>query len=163
MLAAELTETTRLYARCAARIEPEWIEAVAGERVERDYFDPHWDRQRGEVVASERVTLYGLPSCRAGRFRTAASIPASRARYSCARRSCPASSTRPAPFLAHNRALLEDVAKLEHKARRAGRAGRRRGARVVYAERVPAEVHSARRVRSMAARGGGAPIRACCT
>jgi ATP-dependent helicase HrpA len=60
VLAAELVETTRLYARCAARIEPEWVEAVAGERVTRDYFDPHWDRERGEVVASERVTLYGL-------------------------------------------------------------------------------------------------------
>ena len=60
VLAAELVETTRLYARCAAKIEPEWVEAVAGDRVTRDYFEPHWDTERGEVVASERVTLFGL-------------------------------------------------------------------------------------------------------
>ena len=60
MLAAELTETTRLYARCAARIEPEWIEQVAGDLVDKTWFDPRWDEERGEVVASERVALYGL-------------------------------------------------------------------------------------------------------
>ncbi len=60
ILAAELTETTRLYARCAAKIEPDWIEEVAGDRVTRDYFEPHWEDKRGEVVASERVQLYGL-------------------------------------------------------------------------------------------------------
>ena len=60
VLAAELVETSRLFARVAARVEPEWIEEVAGERVTRDYFEPHWDEQRGEVVASERVQLYGL-------------------------------------------------------------------------------------------------------
>ena len=61
VLAAELTETTRLYARCAASIEPEWIEAVAGDRVTRDYFDAHWEAKRGEVVASERVKLMTPP------------------------------------------------------------------------------------------------------
>src|SRR6266705_1227720 len=60
VLAAELTETTRLYARCAAKIEPEWVEAAAGGLVDKTYFDPHWDRERGEVVASERVSLFGL-------------------------------------------------------------------------------------------------------
>ena len=60
ILAAELTETSRLFARCAAKVEPEWIEEVAGDRVTRDYFEPHWEEKRGEVVASERVQLYGL-------------------------------------------------------------------------------------------------------
>ena len=60
ILAAELTETSRLFARCAARVEPEWIEEVAGERVTRDHFEPHWEEKRGEVVASEKVSLYGL-------------------------------------------------------------------------------------------------------
>ena len=60
VLAAELVETSRLFARCAAKIEPEWIETVAGDRVTRDYFEPRWDIERGEVVASERVQLYGL-------------------------------------------------------------------------------------------------------
>src|SRR5436189_77497 len=60
VLAAELTETTRLYARCAAKIEPEWIEEVAGDLVSKTHFDPRWDKDRGEVVAYERVTLFGL-------------------------------------------------------------------------------------------------------
>jgi ATP-dependent helicase HrpA len=59
-LAAELTDTTRLYARCAARVEPEWIEQSAGPLLERSYFDPQWDAARGEVIAAERVALYGL-------------------------------------------------------------------------------------------------------
>ena len=59
-MAAELTETARLYARCAAKIEPAWLEAAAGHLVKRHYFDPHWDRQRAMVNAYERVTLYGL-------------------------------------------------------------------------------------------------------
>src|SRR4029453_17232273 len=60
ILAAELTETSRLFARCAANVEPEWIEEVAGDRVARDHFEPHWEEKRGEVIASERVSLYGL-------------------------------------------------------------------------------------------------------
>ena len=52
ILAAELTETSRLFARCAARVEPEWIEEVAGDRVTRDHFEPHWEERRGEVVAA---------------------------------------------------------------------------------------------------------------
>ncbi len=60
VVASELVETTRLYARCVGRVEPDWIEAAAGERVTRDYFEPRWDEGRGEVVASMRVQLYGL-------------------------------------------------------------------------------------------------------
>jgi ATP-dependent helicase HrpA len=60
VVAAELVETTRLYARCAARIEPEWVEAAAGDLVKRHYFDPHWEKERAWVAAYERVTLYGL-------------------------------------------------------------------------------------------------------
>jgi len=60
VVAAELTETARLYARSVAKIEPEWIEAVAGHLVRRHYFDPYWDRDRAMVYAYERVTLYGL-------------------------------------------------------------------------------------------------------
>ena len=80
VLAAELVETSRLYARCAAKIEPEWIEAVAGDRVTRDYFEPHWDAERGEVVASERVQLYGLTLVPRRRVSFGAHRPEGRAR-----------------------------------------------------------------------------------
>ena len=61
VVAAELVETNRLYARDAARIEPAWVEGVAGHVVLRQYSEPRWDRRRAAAVATERVTLYGLP------------------------------------------------------------------------------------------------------
>jgi ATP-dependent helicase HrpA len=61
VVVAELVETSRLYGRTAARIQPEAVERVAGDLVQRTYSEPHWDAQRGEVMAHERVTLYGLP------------------------------------------------------------------------------------------------------
>lgn len=60
VMAAELVETARLYARTVARIEPEWVEPLAARLVSRQYFDPHWEKDRGMVMAYERVTLYGL-------------------------------------------------------------------------------------------------------
>ncbi|HEX4394022.1 MAG TPA: ATP-dependent RNA helicase HrpA [Mycobacterium sp.] len=61
VMVAELVETSRLYGRTAARIQPEVVERVAGDRVQRTYSEPHWDAERGEVMAYERATLYGLP------------------------------------------------------------------------------------------------------
>src|ERR1700754_88568 len=61
IVVADLVETSRLYGRTAARIQPEDVERVATHLVQRTYSEPHWDAQRGAVMAYERVTLYGLP------------------------------------------------------------------------------------------------------
>ncbi len=61
IVVADLVETSRLYGRIAARIEPEPLERIAGDLVQRTYSEPHWDAQRGAAMAYERVTLYGLP------------------------------------------------------------------------------------------------------
>jgi ATP-dependent helicase HrpA len=61
VVVAELVETSRLYGRTAARVQPEVVERVAGDLVQRTFSEPHWDAKRGEVMAYERVTLYGLP------------------------------------------------------------------------------------------------------
>jgi ATP-dependent helicase HrpA len=61
VVVAELVETSRLYGRTGARTQPEAVERVAGDLVQRTYSEPHWDAGRGEVMAYERVTLYGLP------------------------------------------------------------------------------------------------------
>ncbi len=61
VMAAELVETTRLWARVVARIEPEWVEPLAGHLVQRTFSEPRWDARRGAVMASEKVTLYGVP------------------------------------------------------------------------------------------------------
>ncbi len=60
IIAAELVETTRMYARTVAQIEPEWIEKVAGDLCKRSFFEPHWEKKPAAVMAYERLTLYGL-------------------------------------------------------------------------------------------------------
>ncbi|WP_296298441.1 ATP-dependent RNA helicase HrpA [Rheinheimera sp.] len=60
VMSAELVETSRLYARTLAKIEPEWIEPLAQHLVNRSYAEPHWEKKRGAVIAYEQVTLYGL-------------------------------------------------------------------------------------------------------
>lgn len=60
-MAAELVETSRLYARSVAQIQPEWVEEAAPHLLNRQYSEPHWEKRRGQVAAYERVTLFGLP------------------------------------------------------------------------------------------------------
>ncbi|MGH8661620.1 MAG: ATP-dependent RNA helicase HrpA [Burkholderiales bacterium] len=118
VVAAELVETTRLYARCAARIEPEWVEAAAGDLVTRHYFDPHWERERAHVTAYERVTLYGLTLVPRRPVHYGPINP-KEARVVFIRGALVAGEydTR-APFLASNRGLVKEIEALEHKARR---------------------------------------------
>jgi ATP-dependent helicase HrpA len=61
VMAAELVETTRLWARIVARVDPRWVEELAGHLLRRTYSEPHWEKKRGAVMAWERVTLYGVP------------------------------------------------------------------------------------------------------
>ena len=60
-MVAELVETSRLWGRIAARIDPEWIEPIAQHLLKRSYSEPHWEKAQGAVMATEKVTLYGLP------------------------------------------------------------------------------------------------------
>lgn len=60
LMAAELVETTKLYARMVAKIEPDWIEPLAGHLIKKNHFEPHWEKKRGQVVAFEQITLYGM-------------------------------------------------------------------------------------------------------
>ncbi|MDR1529528.1 MAG: ATP-dependent RNA helicase HrpA [Burkholderiales bacterium] len=118
LLAAELTETSRLFARCAAKIEPEWVEAVAGDLVNRDYYDPHWDEKRGEVSGFERVRLYGLTLV--GKRRVSFNRVAPSVAHEVFVREVLVHGrlrTR-GKFLAHNMKLIEEISALEHKARR---------------------------------------------
>ncbi|MBU0920466.1 ATP-dependent RNA helicase HrpA [Stutzerimonas kunmingensis] len=60
LMAAELVETTKLFARMVAKIEPDWIEPLADHLIKKNHFEPHWEKKRGQVVAYEQVTLYGM-------------------------------------------------------------------------------------------------------
>ncbi|MES2354193.1 MAG: ATP-dependent RNA helicase HrpA [Pseudomonadota bacterium] len=118
LVAAELTETNRLYARCVAKVEPEWIEAAGLHLVKRHYFDPHWEKAAGQVVAFERITLYGL-TINPKRKVHYGSINPTEAREIFIRAALVAGEWETkAPFLIHNIKLTREVEALEHKARR---------------------------------------------
>src|ERR671912_2322189 len=61
VMAAELVETSRLWARTVAGVDPAWVEAAAGDLVTRTYSEPHWSKRRGAAVATEQVSLFGVP------------------------------------------------------------------------------------------------------
>ena len=142
VLAAELVETSRLYARCVARIEPEWVEAVAGDRVTRDYFEPRWDAERGEVVASERVQLYGLTLVPRRRVSFGNVNPKIAREIFIREALVPGALATRGAFLAHNRRLVAEIAELEHKARRQDVLVDDEAIAAFYATRLPERVHS---------------------
>ena len=118
VMAAELVETARLYARCVAKIEPEWIEPAAQGLVHRHYFDPHWEKDRAMVVAFERVTLYGLTIVPKRRVHYGP-IDRAAAREIFIRRALAAGEfVTQAKFFEHNHRLVKEVQELEHKARK---------------------------------------------
>ncbi|HET9255028.1 MAG TPA: ATP-dependent RNA helicase HrpA [Pseudonocardiaceae bacterium] len=118
VMAAELVETSRLWGRMAARIEPQWVEPLAGHLVKRDYSEPHWERRCGAVMAYEKVTLYGIPLV-TGREITYGKIDPELCRELFIRHALVEGDwdTRHEFFHA-NRALLDDAAELERRARR---------------------------------------------
>jgi ATP-dependent helicase HrpA len=118
VMAAELVETTRLWGRICAKIEPEWVESLAGHLVKRRYAEPHWERKRGAVVAYETVTLYGVPLV-SGRKVDYARIEPELCRELFIRHALVEGDwdTHHAFFHA-NRKRLGEVEELEHRARR---------------------------------------------
>ncbi|HVN11178.1 MAG TPA: ATP-dependent RNA helicase HrpA [Kineosporiaceae bacterium] len=118
VMAAELVETSRLFARECARIEPGWVEPLAHHLVRRSYSDPHWEARRGSVVATEKVTLYGVPIV-AARAVPYGGIDPELSRELFVRHALVEGDWRTGhTFFAENRALLEDVEDLENRARR---------------------------------------------
>ncbi|HFC8501422.1 TPA: DUF3418 domain-containing protein [Neisseria oralis] len=118
VMAAELVETTKLYARDVAAIQPEWIEQEAPHLVRYHYFEPHWEQKRGEVVASERVTLYGL-TVLPRRPVSYGRIAPEEAREIFIRSALVAQECDlKADFFVHNKKLIKEITELEHKARK---------------------------------------------
>ena len=118
VMAAELTETSKLYARDVAIIDPEWIEDEAPHLMRYHYFEPHWERKRGEVVASERVTLYGL-TVLPRRPVAYAKVAPDEARELFIRGALVAQECDlQAAFFVHNKKLIKEVIDLENKSRK---------------------------------------------
>ena len=118
LVAAELVETTRLFGRGLAAIEPQWLPGIAGHLLKKQLLEPHWEKKAAEVVALERATLYGIVVYNNRRVNFGRVDPAA-AREIFIREALVAGEweTR-LPFLAHNGKLIAQVQELEHKARR---------------------------------------------
>ncbi|WP_329533471.1 ATP-dependent RNA helicase HrpA [Streptomyces sp. NBC_01450] len=118
VMSAELVETSRLWARVNARIEPEWIEPLAEHLLKRTYSEPHWEKDQAAVMAYEKVTLYGVPIV-AQRKVNYGRIDPETSRDLFIRNALVEGDWRTHhKFFADNRKLLTEVEELEHRARR---------------------------------------------
>ncbi|RZE22452.1 ATP-dependent RNA helicase HrpA [Streptomyces albidoflavus] len=142
LMSAELVETSRLWARVNARIEPEWVEPLAGHLVKRTYSEPHWEKDQAAVVAYEKVTLYGVPIV-AHRKVNYGRIDPEVSRDLFIRNALVEGDWRTHhQFFAANRKLLTEVEELEHRARRRDIMVDDETLFDFYDQRVPAEVVS---------------------
>ncbi|WP_408003856.1 ATP-dependent RNA helicase HrpA [Puerhibacterium puerhi] len=144
VMAGELVETSRLWARDVARIQPEWAEELAGELVKRTYSDPHWSTKQGAAIATEKVLLYGIPIV-ADRPVLYAKVDPEAAREMFLRHALVQGEwTTHHAFFAENRRLLEEAEQVEARSRRRGLVASEDDLFAFYDERVPASVVSAR-------------------
>jgi len=118
IMAAEITETTRLYARCVARIEPEWLEDIGAHLVRRHQYEPHWEKKPARVAAFERATLYGILLYAQRRIHYGPLDPEEARRIFIRQALVEGEYETRAPFFQHNRKLIHDIETLEHKSRR---------------------------------------------
>ncbi|MFC9896315.1 ATP-dependent RNA helicase HrpA [Nocardia sp. NPDC127579] len=144
VMAAELVETSRLWGRMAARVEPEWAEQLAGDLVKRTYSEPHWSSKRGAARAYERVTLYGIPLV-VSRPVDYGRIDPEVSRELFLRHALVQGEWQTKhEFFHRNRELLDDVADLEHRARRRDILVDDEVLYEFYDQRVPADIVSVR-------------------
>lgn len=140
IFAGEIVETSRLFARTLADVEPEWIEAAAGDLVRRHAGDPRWEKRRGEVVASERGTLYGLTLYK-DRSVLYSRYDAVAAREVFIREGLvPGEIETRGAFLSHNQRLVREIRELEHKTRRPDVLVDDEQIFAFYDEKLPADV-----------------------
>ncbi|QHC20294.1 ATP-dependent RNA helicase HrpA [Streptomyces sp. GS7] len=142
VMSAELVETSRLWARVNARIEPEWLEPLAQHLVKRNYSEPHWEQKMAAVMAYERVTLYGVPIV-AQRKVNYGRIDPEVSRDLFIRHALVEGDWRTHhQFFHDNRKLLGEVEELEHRARRRDILVDDETLFDFYDQRIPADVVS---------------------
>lgn len=144
VMVAELVETSRLYGRIAARINPDVVERVAGDLVQRRYSEPHWDAERGQVLAFERATLYGLPLVARRRVGYADVDPAAARELFIRHALVQGGWHTRHRFVAENARLRAELEELEDRARRRDLLVDDDELYALYDARIPNEVVSAR-------------------
>ncbi|HEX6497889.1 MAG TPA: ATP-dependent RNA helicase HrpA [Micromonosporaceae bacterium] len=144
VMAAELVETSRLWGRVVARIEPEWIEPLAGHLVKRSYSEPHWEKRPAAVMAYEKVTLYGVPVVASRKVNYARIDPALSRELFIRHALVEGDWQTHHRFFHDNRRLLDEVEELEHRARRRDIVVDDETLYDFYDARIPADVVSGR-------------------
>ncbi len=140
VMVAELVETSRLFGRIAARIEPEWLEKVAAHLCKKQYFDPHWDRKPAQVSAFEQLQLYGLIIVPRRKIHYGG-INMAVSRELFIRHALVAGEyDTQADFFRHNRELIDSILELEHKSRRQDVLIDDDGLFAFFDKRIPAEI-----------------------
>jgi ATP-dependent helicase HrpA len=142
IMAAELVETTRLYARCIAQIQPEWLERVGGHLLKKSYGEPRWEKRSAQVTASERATLYGLVVYSQRRINYGIINPAEAREIFIRDALVGGDFDTRAPFLAHNQKLVREIENLEHKSRRLDVLVDESLIAAFYDKLIPADVHN---------------------
>jgi ATP-dependent helicase HrpA len=142
IMAAEQVETSKVYARTVAKIEPEWIEAVAPHLLKHNYFDPHWEKKGARCMVSQRTLLYGLT------LQTGRKIPYDHVDAKTAREMFIQSALvehdyhSNAPFYVANQKLLEEVGMIQHKGRRVDLVADEQWLYAFYDKLLPEDVFS---------------------
>ena len=142
IVAASLMETTRLYARMVAAIEPQWIEAAGSHLIKRAYSEPHWIEERGFVAAFESTSLYGLPLSARRRVNFGNVAPREAQEIFVREALVEARSRARAAFIGRNRALRVQVERLEAKIRRRDVLVDEQALCDFYRSRLPEQVNS---------------------
>jgi len=146
IVAAELVDTSRLYGRGIAAIEPQWLPGIAGHLIKTQLLEPHWEKKAAEVVALERATLYGIVIY-SGKRVNFGRVDAKAAREIFIREGLvndelPEDLVRALPFIAHNRRQIAKVEALEHKSRRQDVLVDDELIYAFYDQHLPADVYS---------------------
>ncbi len=146
IVAAELVETTRLFGRGLAAIEPQWLPQIAGHIIKTQLLEPHWEKKAAEVIALERATLYGIVIYSNRRVNFGNVDPAAAReifiREALVAGEWPDSPERRLPFIAANRKLIAQVEEIEHKSRRQDVLVDDELIHAFYDQQLPADVHS---------------------
>ena len=142
IVAAELTETTQLYARTAARIDPLWLEAMGGSACKHAFGDPNWAKSSAQVMCKEQVTLYGLPIVRDRKVHFGPIDPLASRRLFIVHALVRQEYAAQAPFMAHNRALFDQVKTLRDRARKSDMLADDHAIALFFEKRVPDDVYS---------------------
>jgi len=143
VIAAELVDTSKLYARCVAKIEPDWIEPLARGLTESHYSDPRWDRKMGMVNAWERVSLYGLTIIPKRRVHYGPIDPKESREIFIREALANGEFDTRAAFFTANERLIAEVEELEHKARRQDVLVDEHQLFTFYDAKIPADIYNA--------------------